>query len=117
LLDPSCSILTTEEVLAFLNQIYNGTRQGEKSSRFAYLRSFFNFIRDNMDHDFQNPCDAPMFKMIFRPADATQWNILDSVFRHPETDRKSKIYLLNGRYKRLMYAVCWAYLFGLISVS
>jgi hypothetical protein len=66
-----------EEVLAFLNHVCNGTRQGTKSSRFAYLRSFFNFIRNNIDHDFQNPCEAPMFKRIFRPAEATHWNIID----------------------------------------
>jgi integrase/recombinase XerD len=69
--------LTSEEMLTFLNRVCNGTRQSTKSSRFAYLRSFFNFIRNNMDHEFQNPCDAPIFKRIFRPAEATQWNIFD----------------------------------------
>ena len=69
--------LTTEEVLTFLNGVCNGTRQSTKSSRFAYLRSFFNFIRNNIDQDFQNPCEAPMFKRIFRPAEATQWNIFE----------------------------------------
>ena len=75
--DRDIKSLTTEEVLAFLNQVCNGTRQGTKSSRFAYLRSFFNFIRNIIDNDFQNPCEAPMFKRIFRPTEATQWNILD----------------------------------------
>ena len=69
--------LSSEEVLAFLNILCNGVRQSTKSSRFAYLRSFFNFIRNNIDHEYQNPCDAPMFKRIFRHAEATQWNILD----------------------------------------
>jgi integrase/recombinase XerD len=75
--DRDIKSLSSEEVLAFLNLVCNGTRQGTKSSRFAYLRSFFNFIRNNIDHEFQNPCDAPMFKRIFRPAEATPWNILD----------------------------------------
>jgi len=60
-----------------MNQVCRGTKQGTKSSRYAYLRSFFNFIRNNLEQNFPNPCDAPMFKRIFRPPELNQWNILD----------------------------------------
>ena len=34
--------------------------------RFSYLTSFFNFIRNNFDQHFQNPCDNPIvFKSNF----------------------------------------------------
>ncbi len=58
--------LTSEEMLVFLNQLCDGTKQRTKRSRYSNLRSFFNFIRNNIDHDFINPCDTPMFKRIYR---------------------------------------------------
>ncbi len=75
--DRDISNLSPEEVLSFMNQVCRGTKQGTKSSRYAYLRSFFNFIRNNLEQNFPNPCDAPMFKRIFRPPELNQWNILD----------------------------------------
>ena len=75
--DKDISKLSPEEVLSFMNQVCSGTKQGTKSSRYAYLRSFFNFIRNNLEQNFPNPCDAPMFKRIFRPPELNQWNILD----------------------------------------
>lgn len=69
--------LTSEEMLSFLNQLCNGTMQRTKRSRYSNLRSFFNFIRNNIDHNFVNPCDTPMFRRIFRHPEATPWDILE----------------------------------------
>ena len=57
--DRDIGTLAPDEVLAFMNQVCTGTKQGTKSSRYAYLRAFFNFIRNNLDQNFPNPSDAP----------------------------------------------------------
>lgn len=69
--------LTSEEMLVFLNQLCDGTKQRTKRSRYSNLRFFFNFIRSNIDHDFVNPCDTPMFKRIYRHRESTHWDILE----------------------------------------
>jgi integrase/recombinase XerD len=69
--------LTSEEMLVFLNQLCDGTKQRTKRSRYSNLRSFFNFIRNNIDHDFINPCDTPMFKKIYRHPESSHWDIFE----------------------------------------
>ena len=69
--------LTSEEMLAFLNQLCVGSKQRTKRSRYSNVRSFFNFIKNNINNDFINPCDTPMFKRIFRHPDSIHWNILE----------------------------------------
>ncbi len=69
--------LTSEEMLVFLNQLCDGTKQRTKRSRYSNLRSFFNFIRNNIDHDFVNPCDTPMFKRIYRHPESAHWDIFE----------------------------------------
>lgn len=69
--------LSSEEMLMFLNQLCGGAKQRTKRSRYSNLRSFFNFIRNNIDHDFINPCDTPMFKRVFRHPESIHWDILE----------------------------------------
>jgi integrase len=64
-------------MLLFLNHLCEGTRQRTKRSRYSYARAFFNFIKNNIDHDFKNPCDTMMFKRTFRQPEMIQWDILD----------------------------------------
>jgi len=64
-------------MLTFLNQVSDGAKQRTKRSRYSNVRSFFNFIKNNIDNDFINPCDTPMFKRIFRHPDSVQWDILE----------------------------------------
>ena len=75
--DRDLNSLSSEEMLTFLNQLCEGTRQRTKRSRYSYLRSFFNFIKNNIDSDFKNPCDTPMFKRTFRHPESTLWDILE----------------------------------------
>jgi integrase/recombinase XerD len=69
--------LSSEEMLVFLNQLCDGTKQSTKRSRYSTLRSFFNFIKNNIDHDFVNPCDTPMFKRIYRHPESSHWDIFE----------------------------------------
>lgn len=69
--------ISSDEVLGFLNHLSEGNKPRTKRSRYAYLRAFFNFIKNNIYNDFQNPCDTPMFKRIYRHSENSQWDIID----------------------------------------
>ena len=69
--------MTSEEILAFLSAITEGRKQQTKRTRFSHLSAFFNFIRNNIEQDFQNPCDTPMLKKLFRAKAATRWDIIE----------------------------------------
>jgi integrase len=45
--------------------------------RFAHLSSFFNFLKNNLDLDFQNPCDVPMMRKLFRAKVSLSWHIIE----------------------------------------
>ena len=45
--------------------------------RFSHLTAFFNFIRNNLDCDFKNPCDSPMLRKTFRPKAIVHWDIIE----------------------------------------
>lgn len=69
--------ISSDEMLNFLNHLCEGTKQRTKRSRYSHARAFFNFIRNNIDQDFKNPCDTAMFKRTFKQPEMNQWDILD----------------------------------------
>jgi integrase/recombinase XerD len=69
--------LTAEEILSFLTQINQGTKQTTKRTRYSQLTSFFNFITQNFDPNFRSPCDTPMLKKLYRSPGLTRWTILE----------------------------------------
>jgi len=69
--------LTVDIVQAFLEGITNGRKPQTQKIRFAHLTSFFNFIHNNLSPDFQNPCNSPMLRKLFRPKITTNWNIIE----------------------------------------
>jgi integrase/recombinase XerD len=50
--------------LAFLTRISERAKQQTKRIRYSRLSSFFNCIRTNIAHDFPNPCDNPIYRLI-----------------------------------------------------
>ncbi len=62
--------LTSDEVLSFLNKITEGNKPQSKKIRYAHLSSFFNFVRNNINQHFTNPCDNPMIKKLYRTSHA-----------------------------------------------
>jgi integrase len=70
------SEISSEKILQFLNAITNGCKPQTKRVRFTHLSSFFNFLKNNLDLNFQNPCDLPMLRKLFRPKVTVSWNIL-----------------------------------------
>jgi len=69
--------ITTEKMLSFLSRITEGKKPQTKRTRFSHLLSFFNFIKNNLDPDFRNPCDTPMWKKLFRARRTFHWDIIE----------------------------------------
>lgn len=69
--------ITTERVLSFLTRITEGRKQQTKRSRYSHLLAFFNFVKNNLDQEFRNPCDTPMLKKLFRARPSYHWDIIE----------------------------------------
>jgi len=69
--------LASDEVLSFLNQVTEGRKPQTRRTCDSHLSAFFNFIRNNVDHSFQNPCDTPMMKKLFRAKPLAHWDIIE----------------------------------------
>jgi len=75
--DKDLKELTYDEVLDFLNGITEGKKPQTRKTRFSHLTSFFNFTKNNIDQSFQNPCDSPIIKKMFRAKALAAWDILE----------------------------------------
>jgi integrase/recombinase XerD len=64
--DHDLASISPEEVVSFLTSLNGECKQLTKHTRYAYLKALFNFIRNNLDTQLQNPCDTPMLKKLFR---------------------------------------------------
>jgi integrase/recombinase XerD len=71
------SSLTTDSILSFLKDVTHGAKQSTKKLRYSLLSAFFNFVRDSIDPAFQNPCDSPFLKKVFRHAKPNHWKIVE----------------------------------------
>ena len=69
--------LSSEKILQFLNTVTEGCIPQTKRMRFSHLSSFFNFLKNNLDSNLQNPCDLPMLRKLFRPKVTVSWNIIE----------------------------------------
>jgi len=92
--------ITTERILSFLNRIVEGKKPQTKRTRYSHLMAFFNFIRNNLDPDFRNPCDTPMLKKLFRSRRTFQWDIIEKetvdeiIFRTSKTRNRLMLELM-----------------------
>ena len=75
--DIDLSSITSEDILGFMSMISDGTKQNTKKLRFSLLSAFFNFVKNSLDHDSQNPCDNQGLRKLFRAAKLTQFKILE----------------------------------------
>lgn len=69
--------ITSDKILSFLNRITEGTEQQTKHTHYSHLSALFNFIRNNIDQNHQNPCDTPMMKKLFRNTGLVRWNTIE----------------------------------------
>ena len=72
-----------------MSEVSDGTKQSTKKLRFTLLAAFFNFIKNSVDPDFQNPCDNPALRKLFRAGKPAQFKIIEKdvideiIFRTP----------------------------------
>jgi integrase len=64
-------------MLSFLTEFTEGTKQATKRLRYSLLSAFFNFIKNSIDPKFQNPCDSPILRKMFRSPKPIHWKILE----------------------------------------
>jgi len=69
--------ITPEAVLAFLTEFTEGNKPSTKRLRYSLLSAFFNFIKNSFDPAFQNPCDTPILRKIFKEPKPIPWDILE----------------------------------------
>ncbi len=60
-----------------MSRVSDGTKQNTKKLRFTLLSAFINFVKNSLDPDFQNPCDNPALRKLFRASKPTQFKILE----------------------------------------
>jgi integrase/recombinase XerD len=72
-----------------MSEVSDGTKQSTKKLRFTLLSAFFNYIKNSVDPDFQNPCDNPALKKLFKAGKPIQFKIPEKdvvdeiIFRTP----------------------------------
>jgi len=69
--------ITSDEILAFLTKLTEGTKQSTKRLRYSLLSAFFNFIKNSVDPLFKNPCDTPILRKLFKEPKHNNWDILE----------------------------------------
>jgi site-specific recombinase XerD len=69
--------VSTDDILDFMAKFTEGLKPQTKRIRFSHLTAFFNFMRNNFDCDFINPCDSPMLRKLFRPKSNVHWDIIE----------------------------------------
>jgi integrase len=60
-----------------MSKVSDGTKQNTKKLRFTLLSAFFNFIKNPVEPDFQNPCDNPALRKLFRAGKPAQFKIIE----------------------------------------
>lgn len=75
--DIELSSITSEDILTFMSEVSDGTKQNTKKLRFTLLAAFFNFIKNSVDPGFQNQCDNPALRKLFKAGKPTQFKILE----------------------------------------
>jgi len=60
-----------------LGHFAEGAKQSTKRLRFSLLRAFFAFIINSGNERFQNPCDSPILRKIFKDLKPVPWKIVE----------------------------------------
>ena len=63
--------------MSFLSHLTEGAKQSTKRLRFSLLRAFFTFMINTGTERFQNPCDTPMLRKMFKDCRPVPWKIVE----------------------------------------
>ena len=69
--------ITPDEILSFLTKLTDGTKKSTKRNRYSSLKAFFNYIKNSIYPNFQNPCDTPILRKIFKDSKSPPWPIIE----------------------------------------
>ena len=58
-----------------MSEVSDGTKQSTKKLRFTLLAAFFNYIKNTVNPDFQNPCSNPALRKLFRAGKPARFKI------------------------------------------
>ena len=75
--DTELASITSEDILEFMSKFSKGKKQSTKKLRFTILGVFFNFIKNSIDQNLNNPCDSPILQKTFKATKNQPWTILD----------------------------------------
>ena len=75
--DIDLSSITSEYILAFMFAVSDGNKQSTKRLRFTLLAAFFNFIKNAVEPDFQNPCDNLSLRKLVKGGKLNQFTIIE----------------------------------------
>jgi len=75
--DLNLNEVSTDDILDFMTNFTEGLKPQTKRVRFSHLNAFFNFMRNNLDCDSNNPCDSPMLRKLFRPKVNVHWDNIE----------------------------------------
>lgn len=83
-----------------MSKVSDGAKQSTKKLRFALLSAFFNYIKNSVDPDVQNPCDNPALKKLFKGSKLIQFKIIEKdvvdeiIFRTPNPRNRLMLELM-----------------------
>gem|GEM_PF-2211658 len=66
--DIELSAVKSVDILAFMSTLTDGNKQNAKKLRFTRLSAFFNFAKNSLEPEIQNPCNNPALRKLFRAA-------------------------------------------------
>ena len=69
--------ITSEDILKFMASFTKVKKKSTKKLRFTLLGVFFNFIKNSVITDIQNPCENPALRKLFKTGKKTQYSILE----------------------------------------
>ena len=75
--DRELDAITAEEILSFLTWLTEGTKQTTKRNCYSSLKAFFNYVRNSIDLEIDNPCDTPILRKVFKGHRPDQWKIIE----------------------------------------
>ncbi len=75
--DRELGSISPDEILAFLTRLTEGTKQSTRRLRYCLLSALFNFIKNSVDPKFENPCETPILRKLFKDPKPNHWDILE----------------------------------------
>ena len=75
--DRELGSISPDEILAFLTQLTEGTKQSTRRLRYCLLSALFNFVKNSLDPKFENPSETPILRKLFKDPKPNHWDILE----------------------------------------